>query len=331
MPDHYIGFWNVENLFDVEGAPPGRRPDKIRRALKVGSASSEVKGWTQSVLNHKLAQLASVISRMNDGRGPDVLGLCEVENRHVLDRLAVALAPTGRRYGIVHADTSDERGIDVAFLYDTEVFRVDPAEVFSHYIIKRTATRDILQASFRDRRDRLLICVCNHWPSRLGGQFESEPFRIIAAETLAYFHERIVQIHGKDVAVLAMGDFNDEPFDRALLQHARSERSRTKVTRATSPSLLNLMWPIVGQFLGTHFHENRLGVLDQILVSRGLLTGKSGYAIREDSTTVVVYPDMIKSVLYPQPRRHGRPSCPGEFDPAGFSDHFPVVAVLQAA
>lgn len=331
MPDYVIAFWNVENLFDVEGAPMDRRPDKIRRALKVGTASSEVKGWTQQVLDHKLTQLASVIGRMNDGRGPDVLGLCELENRHVLEQLAIALAPTGRQYGIVHADTSDERGIDVAFLYDTEAFRVDPAEVFSHYIVKRTATRDILQASFRDRRGQLLICVCNHWPSRLGGQFESEPFRIIAAETLAYFHDRIVQIHGKDVAVLAMGDFNDEPFDRALLQHARSERSRTKVTRATSPSLLNLMWPIVGQFLGTHFHENRPGVLDQILVSRGLLTGKSGYAIRDESTTVVVYPDMVKAGQYPQPRRHGRPSCPAEFDPAGFSDHFPVLTVLAPA
>lgn len=78
---------------------------------------------------------------MNGGRGPDVLGLCEVENRHVLEQLATALAPAGRRYGIAHADTGDERGIDVAFLHDTAVFEVNPAEVFSHYIVKRTANR----------------------------------------------------------------------------------------------------------------------------------------------------------------------------------------------
>jgi hypothetical protein len=128
-----------------------------------------------------------------------------------------------------------------------------------------------------------------------------------------------------------MGDCNDEPSDRALAQHARSERSRTKVTRATSPSFLNLMWPIIGQLQGTHYHENQPGVLDQILVSKGLLTGSSGYAVQVELTAAVVYPDMVKAGQYPQPRRHGRPSCPGEVDPAGFSDHFPVVTVLQSA
>jgi hypothetical protein len=105
---------------------------------------------------------------------------------------------------------------------------------------------------------------------------------------------------------------------------------RPEVTRATSPSLLNLVWPIVGPIQGTHYHENRPGVLDQILVSKGLLTGRSGYAVQAELTAAVVYPDMVKAGQYPQPRRHGRPSCPGDFDPAGFSDHFPVVTVLQA-
>ncbi|MBA4178505.1 MAG: endonuclease/exonuclease/phosphatase [Leptothrix sp. (in: Bacteria)] len=331
MTEHHIAFWNVENLFDVEDAPPSRRPDKIRRALHVGSASSEVKGWTQAVLDHKLAQLASVIGRMNGDRGPDILGLCEVENRHVLDLLVAALAPTGRAYAVVHADTQDSRGIDVAFLYDGAVFEVAPGEVFSHFVVKRTATRDLLQVNFRDRRGRLLACIGNHWPSRLGGQFESEPFRIIAAETLAYFHERIVEIHGSNVAVLAMGDFNDEPFDRSLSQHARAERSRAKVTRARSPALLNLMWPVVGQIKGTHFFDNRPGVLDQLLVSKGLLTGNSGFAVQIPRTTVVALPDMVAAGQYPQPRRHGRPSSPGDFDPDGFSDHFPVATVVTEA
>ena len=93
MPEHFIAFWNVENLFDVEDAPPDRRPDKVRRALRVGSASSEVKGWTQAILDHKLAQLASVINRMNGGRGPDGLGLREVENRHVLEPASCTPTP----------------------------------------------------------------------------------------------------------------------------------------------------------------------------------------------------------------------------------------------
>jgi predicted extracellular nuclease len=302
----------------------------VRRALRVGSASSEVKGWRQPVLDRKLAQLASVIMRMNAGRGPDILGLCEVENRHVLDLLVKALTPLGRSYGVVHADTSDRRGIDVAFLYDRGVFHVKPAEVFSHFIVKRTATRDLLQVTFRDPQGRQLVCIANHWPSRLGGQFESEPFRIIAAETLAYFHERIIDILGKDVAVLALGDFNDEPFDRSLAQHARTERTRAKVTRATLPAFLNLMWPPVGQLQGTHFHQNRPAVLDQMLASKGLLTGKSGFVVQPALTHVVAFPDMIKGGQYPQPRRFGRPSSRKDFDLDGFSDHYPIVAVLKA-
>lgn len=331
MATHSIAFWNVENLLDVEDAPLDRRPDKVRRALKAGTALSEVRGWTQAALERKLSRLASVVGRMNGGRGPDILGVCEVENRHVLDLFAGALAPTGRSYAVVHADTQDQRGIDVAFLYDPAVFQVEPAGVFSHYVVKRTATRDLLQVNFRDRRGRLLVCIGNHWPSRLGGRFESEPFRIIAAETLAYFHERIVEIHGKDVAVIAMGDFNDEPWDRSLAEHARSERSRAKVTRATSASLLNLMWRVGGALQGTHYQDNGPGVLDQFLVSKGLLTGKSGYAVQADATAVVIYPEMVKGGPYPQPRRHGRPSSPATFDPAGFSDHYPIATVLRSA
>lgn len=326
---HHIAFWNVENLFDVEDAPLDRRPDKVRRALSVGSRRNEVAGWTQPVLDQKIAQLAAVIRRMNDGRGPDILGLCEVENRHVLDLLVAALAPLGRAYAVVHADTADQRGIDVAFLYDSAAFSVAPGEVFSHFIVKRTATRDIVQVNFRDARGRLLVCIGNHWPSRLGGQYESEPFRIIAAETLAYFHERIAEIHGADVAVVAMGDFNDEPGDRSLAEHARAERTRGKVTRAREPAFLNLMWPVVGQLQGTHYQDSRPAVLDQILVSKGLLTGASGFTVLAEKTAVVAFPDMVASGRVPQPRRHGRPSDGAKFDPSGFSDHFPVVTVVK--
>lgn len=324
-----VAFWNVENLLDVEDAPIDRRPDKVRRSLGVGTADNEVRGWTQPVLDRKIAQLASVIGRLDAGGGPDILGVCEVENRHVLDLLAAALMPTGRRYAVVHADTHDHRGIDVAFLYDPAVVSVEPGGVFSHYVVKRTATRDLLQVNFRDTRGRLLVCVGNHWPSRLGGRFESEPFRIIAAETLAYFHERIVEIHGRDVAVLAMGDFNDEPWDRSIAEHTRSERTRAKVTRATAPSFLNLMWPAGGALQGTHFHDNRPGVLDQFLVSRGLLTGRSGYTVQVEQTEVVMLPDTVTTGVYPQPRRHGRPGKAGSYDPDGFSDHFPVVCRLR--
>ena len=115
MPSYYVAFWNVENLFDVDGSP--LRPEWLQRAL-----ARELAGWNAEVLDLKIGQLARIIRQMNGGAGPDVLGVCEVENEHVLRLLIDALALTTRDYDVAHADTSDERGIDVAFLFDRAIF-----------------------------------------------------------------------------------------------------------------------------------------------------------------------------------------------------------------
>lgn len=317
MTEHNIAFWNVENLFDVENSP--RRTDKLQRALR-----GELAGWTSDVLERKIQQLAAIIKQMNGGAGPDLLGVCEIENEYVLDLLVGALSALGRDYGIAHADTQDERGIDVAFIYDKSRFGFLPGEKWHHAIVKRTATRDLLQVNFRTPRGKLLVVIGNHWPSRLGGQYESEPYRIIAGETLAYFHERIREIQGKDVGIIAMGDFNDEPFNRSLTDYAQSEQTRTKVTKATSAKFLNLMWPTLGKGIGSHYHENAPNLLDQFLVSKGLLTGKSSFEVIPESEEVVRYPEMVKKGDYPVPIRFGRPAEKKGYNPDGFSDHFPI-------
>ena len=117
----YMAWWNLENLFDEENSLD--RTDKVRRAL-----GQSIVGWTPALRDRKISQLASVIVQMNDGAGPDLLGVCEVENRTVLNLLVAELNARlpGRLYQVVHADTSDARGIDVAFLYDPSVFEVPP-------------------------------------------------------------------------------------------------------------------------------------------------------------------------------------------------------------
>lgn len=317
MPQHTVTFWNLENLFDIADSP--RRSDKLARVLE-----SELSGWTQAVLDRKIERIASVIRRLNGGAGPDLLGVCEVENRHVLELVREALQPLGRSYDIVHADTRDGRGIDVAFLYDTT--RFTPVATFFHFIVKRSATRDLVQVNFRTAGGRTLVVVGNHWPARSGGRWESEPFRLIAGETLGYFHERIREVHGDDTPVLAMGDFNDEPGDRSLVDHARSFRQRAKVTHASSAAFLNLMWPLVGQGLGTHYFDNVANVLDQCLASRSLLTGATGIRVLPATMEIVRFPDMIAGTVYPAPRRYGRGAAR---DPDGFSDHFPITVVLD--
>lgn len=320
MRAHRLVFWNVENLFDVERSP--RRSAKLQRVI-----GKEIEGWTQDVLDAKIRQLASIVKQVDNGLGPDLLCLCEVENEHVLGLVREALAPLGRDYRIAHADTQDRRGIDVAFLYDTDRFEIRDGEVFSHFIVRRSATRDLLQVNLRTKPGgRLLVAIGNHWPSRRGGQSESAPYRAMAGETLAYFHDRIREIHGKDVAVVAMGDFNDEPFDRSLTDYALSEIQEQKVRNANTPRLLNLMWPTVGAAVGTHYHENHAHVLDQFLVSKGLVTGKLGLRARPETVQVLRFPEMVGGGDYPRPIPFGRA---GRTNPEGFSDHFPIGVTVE--
>lgn len=320
MPAHHIAFWNVENLFDIEHSP--RRSEKLERAL-----GQELLGWTQAQLDAKVRQLATIISQLNHGEGPDLLGVCEVENEHVLGLLRGALAPLKRDYRIAHAETADQRGIDVAFLYDGARYEIHDGEVFSHFVMRRTATRDLFQVNLRTKpAGRLVVAIGNHWPSRRGGELESAAYRAIAGETLAYFHERIRAIHGKDVAVIAMGDFNDEPFDRSLTVYALSERQAQKVRNAQTPRLLNLMWPIVGEALGTHYFDNHANVLDQFLISKGLLTGASGLKARPESVRVEQFPEMVSDGDYPDPIRFGRGDS---VNLDGFSDHYPISVTID--
>ena len=138
MPSYYIAFWNVENLFDVDRSP--ERPEWMQRAL-----ARELAGWDAEVLALKIGQLAHIIRQMNGGAGPDVLGVCEIENERVLHQLIAALDLPGRDYDVAHADTADERGIDVAFLFDRAIF--EKREQFSQVILKRNATRDLFQVT----------------------------------------------------------------------------------------------------------------------------------------------------------------------------------------
>lgn len=322
MARHYLAWWNVENLFSVEDDP--HRSEKLARTLK-----NELKGWTSEVLDKKLDRLASIIQQFNQGNGPDILGVCEVENASVLQQLIQKLKPLGRDYQVVHADTQDERGVDVAFIYDQSKYRTQADEVFNHFILRRFATRDLLQVNFYTQADnRRLILIGNHWPSRRGGELESEPYRIIAAETLAYWHERIIQIHGKNQAIIVMGDFNDEPFNRALVEYALSERqlSRVKSTRSQSPYLYNLMWSFMGQGGGTHFFDGVPSMLDQILVNRPLLRDDGGFKVDLKSLEVLQYPEMLTTSG--APKRFGRPSDP-PFDGTGYSDHLPIKIELE--
>ena len=160
MPStYYVAWWNLENLFDEENSP--RRTEKLQRAI-----GADLAGWTAARRDRKVAQLASVISQMNAGAGPDLLGICEVENRFVVDLLVDALDARlpGRSYAVVHADTDDARGIDVAFIYEPQLLEAPADEVFFHVVMRRNATRELVQVNFRTHNNRTWTVFGNHWP-----------------------------------------------------------------------------------------------------------------------------------------------------------------------
>lgn len=321
---YYAAWWNLENLFDYENSP--RRSSKLKRVL-----GDSIRGWTPQLRDRKVTQLASVIARMNDGAGPDLLGVCEVENAWVLTRLATAVSKAlgGRDYAVAHADTIDERGIDVAFLYDPGLFTAPAGELFQHVVMRRTATREIVQVNFTTRGGRTWAVFGNHWPSRSGGQLESAGYRAIAGETLSYFHERVLEVHGEDTPVLVMGDFNDEPADPSLVQYALSTRQRAKVAGGDSPRLWNLMWETLGAREGSFYFENFPYLLDQFLVNKTMATTAGPLSADPATVQLVRFDGMTSTGTYPTPIPFGGMGNP--INTNGYSDHLPISMLVTEA
>jgi predicted extracellular nuclease len=314
MPKHCIAWWNVENLFDVQNSP--NRPAWLQSKL-----NSELAGWTAAVLDLKINQIASVIMLMNQGKGPDIIGMCEVENKPVLEKLVNALSPLGRNYIVKHHEGNDQRGIDIAFIVDKDLYEVEE-QVFHYEVLKRSATRDIIQINIKTKKGREIFLIGNHWPARSAGQYESEPFRIMAAETLSYWLSRIFEIKTDRAAVVVMGDFNDEPFNRSMRDYAQSTPSRTRTNRGRMPYLYNLCEEWIPKVYGSYVFGNEQLMIDQIMVTKGISLTTGHFDLNRSNIEVFQLQGMV-SGLYHAPVRFGRPSS--GYNPTGYSDHLPLV------
>lgn len=337
-----IAFWNLENLFAPEGYP-------AREAWIAKAMQKDLKDWSETLFKRKITRLASIISRMKDGAGPDILGVCEVENRYALQALADRLnqALPERNYQLVHVDSArDQRGIDTAFVFDARQFTAKMDELFSHWVMRQTGTRDITQITFVAPSGKEVVLLANHWPSRSSstgdGPEYSSGFRATAGETLAYWHGRIREEKGDSVAVIALGDFNDEPFDKSITIHAQGLRDKGDVARAKSARFYNLSWEYLtvttqdrkgNQRLlnGTLYFGSDASLFDQILISSGLLTGKSGWRTVDGSARIEAYPPMVSHRVGEGPIRFGLPAgnVAANVNPDGFSDHFPVSVRIE--
>jgi len=321
MPNINIAWWNLENLFDHETAT---RPDELKSKLK-----KELKGWTADVRNKKISQLANIIELMFNGDGPALLGVCEVENEAVMDRLAKAINIFGRNYEVVHHKSDDARGIDTSFIIDKKELTVVSTE--HQVVIKRSATRDLFWVRLSVKATGAeFVAFANHWPSRSAGQYSSEPFRILAGETHAYIISRLLdedQGGEKNLPIISMGDYNDEPFNRSMQEYTLGTRDPGRVRYSKSGHMLNLMWPLMqGHDPGTYLFGSDWNMLDQFLVSYGMLHTASQVRVRRESVEIFK-PEILKASSG-KPRKFSRPSVKKGADLDGYSDHFPITVEL---
>jgi endonuclease/exonuclease/phosphatase family metal-dependent hydrolase len=313
----YVANWNVENLYDTVDDPDNPYDDEFL-------PNNPTTRWTRARYETKLDNLAQVITGMNKGKGPDILGLEEVENEDVIRDLVDKLA--GQSYGIVHVDSPDPRGIDTAMLFNLRIFSLLESHAYKVSLKWDHTTRDILHAVLEDQDGKKLHVLVNHWPSRGGGVALSEPNRFEAARTLALSIDRIF-LRDPGARIVILGDFNDEPSSRSIrgvLDVAPYPSSSGYV----ATNLYNLSARKSAKGLGSFSHsfegETEWRMYDQIMVSGALLQSTD---IEPDKDLFWI--DKPKYMMEETGKDKGAPVPTFENQEdyhGGYSDHFPVGA-----
>lgn len=301
-------FYNVENLFDTQNDPK-TNDDDFTPAGKVP--------WTEERLDTKIKHIGQVMTDITSPAMPDLVGFAEVENLQVLEMLTSSALLTKTNYGIVHYDSPDERGIDVALLYNPLTFKVVSSEPLKVELPGNDRTRDILYVKGKLKSGETLHVFINHWPSRREGSEISEPKRMAAAGVLRAKIDAIQKIE-KSANILILGDFNDEPSDNSITQglNALSPEQPGK-----GNNLYSMLYPQFKKGEGTLFYKD-WDLFDQIIVSGNLLSRKKGFHTSLNDATIF----SAEYLLFKNKNGGSRPNrTMGEKYFGGYSDHLPVI------
>lgn len=307
----YVASWNVENLFDVLDDPYINDSEFLPESEKE---------WTEDKFQKKLSNLAQVINYMNDGCGPDILGLIEIENINVLKWLIYKFKD--RDYVIVHRDSPDQRGIDNALIYDRTLFGIVDVDTVRVDIPTITPTRYILHTILKHlKTDQSIHFFVNHWPSRSGGEVKSEPNRIAAAETLKRTIDR-VRTEDPDAKIILMGDFNDDPNNKSVEQVLGAKNFECD-DQFINNEILNLSYKKFSSGEGSYLYGAKWNMIDQMMISSSLFKDE---VIQYDCGSYeVIKPEFM---IIQEGDRKGAPlrTYAGSRYLGGYSDHFPVGA-----
>lgn len=315
--DHLkIVFYNCENLFDTIDDPKINDNEFL---------PGNKKNWTLERYNTKLTNISRVIRATDSINLPDIVGLCEIENKKTLNDLVKSADLKEATYGIVHVESSDPRGIDVALLYNPAVLKVlhsRPVAVDN----LGTKLREILYVKAIVLGVDTLNIFVNHWKSRSGGVEETQPKRILYASVLKKLTDSLFT-KNQQANILIMGDFNDEPGDISVLKTLGALPSSENMQ---PKQLYNLFYDFYKLQKGSFYYsgEKKWNMMDQIIVSGNLFSPKKNqlhYVVGSAeifSRDWMLYKnssgEMLPSKTFSGINYHG-----------GFSDHLPVRILLE--
>ena len=301
-------FYNVENFFDVYDDPVTDDNDFL---------PGGVMKWNYTRYIKKINSLSKTIVAAGEWQPPDIIGLCETENRKVIDDLLAGTVLLKYNYGILHENSSDERGIDVVLLYRKDLVKIIYSGCFlpSEDGKEITGTRSVLYAKCLIDDDTLHFFV-NHWPSRRGGVLAGETLRMKIAGMVRDKVDSIeTSVPGSKIIIA--GDFNCTPEDAVIHKMAETEGLR----------LHNLSEKLSKEGLGTYRFKGAWEVIDQIFVSDGLINNRSGLTADDKSFRIL----NSEFLLMSDPNFPGtKPfsTYNGYRYQGGFSDHLPVLLDL---
>lgn len=347
-----VAFWNVQNLFDLDSSPI---------ATELGFTA--VHGWDRQALRQKIERTAQIIRDLFDGRGPDLLGLCEIENVRLIELLLEAVDRDDLKLAV--SPNSPEQNLDTALIYSDRILELTSAACADHQFHWAYPTRDAFEGRFVVRSiDSELTVIVTHWPSH-SKNAQSHRLRWAAADYLQQQLERILKLPRRkflqlrDSAmsaaqvqerwqrpVLVMGDFNDEPWHENLTSGLHASYSLRSGPFTTAPAeqklpsyrtyaampvpLFNPMWRLLAQpDTGSTVRlddPQPQKLYDQMLISVGLLAPDGRLSLQRDS-------DGIPAVDIVRPdSMTDEQGCPIAFDletGRGVSNHFPIVSAIR--
>jgi predicted extracellular nuclease len=308
-----IMFYNCENFFDTIDDPTINDNEYL--------PSSENK-WDSRKYKTKLDHISRVIAAVDTVFLPILVGLTEIENDAVLKDLVGMPDLAKANYRIIHEESNDPRGIDVALLYRPDVFReVGHSEIPVYYgdTATETARECLYVCGVLGKKDTIHLIV-NHWKSRTGGTEKTEPKRIAYARTIRAWVDSIM-VARPNARILLMGDFNDTPKDSSIKEYLFTEQPGTVVSNRV---LYNLTAALADSGVGSHYYKS-WEMFDQIIVSQPLIKNRKGIVVSNQahifSKDWMLYKnnkgEMLPSRTYSAGKYYG-----------GYSDHLPVTVRL---